>query len=158
MAKMQRKYNRDVRQVFNKLVYPKIPMALWSVANQFAVYCKKNHRYQNRTGALEDSIKAHKPEHKRGAWTVAITAGGWARAKYSLDYARRKAGGGRRKSNIRYQRGKRFSVKRGMGLLVNYAWWVEKKGFPVLKQGAEKFRNRIVNHLKGKLRIQRIPI
>ncbi len=157
MVKVRRKYNRDMRQVFDKLIRPKIPMALWSVANQFAFYCKKNHRYQNRTGALEDSIKAHKPEHKRGAWTVAITAGGWARAKYGLNYALRQSKG-KQKRNIRRQRGERFRVKKGMGLFVNYAWWVEKKGYPVLKQGAEKFRNRIVNHLKGKLRIQRIPI
>ena len=157
MVKVRRKYNRDMRQVFDKLIRPKIPMALWSVANQFAFYCQKNHRYQNRTGALEGSIKAHKPEHKRKAWTVAIIAGGWARAKYGLNYALRRSKGKRRR-NIRRQRGEGFRVKKGMGLFVNYAWWVEKKGYPVLKQGAEKFRNRIVNHLKGKLRIQRIPI
>lgn len=157
MVKVQRKYNRNVRQVFDKLIQPKIPMVLKTVATQFAFYCKKNHRYQNRTGALEDSIRAHEPKYKRGAWTVAITAGGWARAKYGLNYALRKAKG-RRRANIRRQRGKRFKVKAGIGLFVNYAWWVEKKGFPVLKQGAEKFRNRIVNHLKAKLRIQRIPI
>lgn len=157
MVKVQRKYNRDVRQVFDKLIRPKIPIALKSIANEFAFYCKKNHRYQNRTGALENSIKAHEPEHKRGAWTVAITAGGWARAQYGLNYALRLSKGKRRR-NIRQQRGEKFRVKKGMGLFVNYAWWVEKKGFPVLKQGAEKFRNRIVNHLKSKLRIQRIPI
>lgn len=157
MVKVRRKYNRDMQQVFNKVIRPKIPMALWSVANQFAFYCKKNHHYQNRTGALEDSIKAHKPKHKGRVWTVAITAGGWARAKYGLNYALRRSKGKQRR-NIRRQRGERFKVKKGMGLFVNYAWWVEKKGFPVLKQGAEKFRNRIVNHLKGKLRIRRIPI
>lgn len=139
--------------VFKNLIQPRAKMILQDGVQKIATYCKRTHRWQNRTGALEESINWTPPELKRGRLIATVFAGGWAKAKYALNYGSRK-GGGHRRPNIRYQRGQRFKVKRGMGIFVNYARYVEKKGFPVLIHGVEKYRPLIARLFKMKMKVR----
>lgn len=149
-----RKHNRTVKDIFGNKFQNRVKMELQTMTQKIAFYCKKNHGFQNRTGALEESINFTPPEFKKGFWQSAVIAGGWARAKYALDFTRRR-GTGRKKRNVRYQRGQGFKIKKGMGIYVNYAYWVEQKGFPVLKQGIEKYRRQIVRIFGRGLRVRR---
>jgi len=149
-----RKHNRTVKDIFGNKFQQTVKMQLQDATQKIAFYCKRNHSWQNRTGALEESINFTPAERKGTFWQSSVFAGGWAKVKYAYDFARRRATR-RKKANIRYQRGQRFKAKRGMGIYVNYAYWVEKKGFPVLKQGIEKYRRRLAGIFKANLRVRR---
>ena len=156
-VKLHRKYNRMVASIFGNKFQKRIKTELRDLQQKIVVHCRKNHRWANRTGALESTIAFDPPVYKKGFWQGVVRAGGWGQAKYSLDYAKRK-GTGRHKKNVRYQRKQRFNVKRGMGIFVNYAFWVEQKGFPVLKQGIDKYRRRAATILGRRLRIRRFSL
>lgn len=133
--------------VFKNLIQPRAKMILQDGVQKIATYCKRTHRWQNRTGALEESINWTPPELKRGRLIATVFAGGWAKAKYAYRKAK-----GRQKRQ--YERGSRFQVKRGMGIYVNYAGYVEKKGFPVLIHGVEKYRPVIARLFKMKMKVK----
>lgn len=155
-VKLHRRYNRTVADVFGSKFQKRIPAELQDLQQKIVVYSRKNHRYINQTGALENSLAWDSPIQKGGFWQGVVRAGGWSQAKYTYSFAKRLAG--RWKRNVRYQRKERFNVKRGMGIFVNYAYWVEQKGFPVLKQGIDKYRRRAATILGRRLRIRRLPL
>jgi hypothetical protein len=157
IVRFTRKYNRTVADIFGNKFQEKVKMELQSATQRIAYYCKHNHTWQNRTGALEESINFTPPERKGSMWTSTVFAGGWARIKYVFDYAKRKATGKKRRS-YRYQRGERVKLQRGMGRFVNYAYWVEKKGYPVLKQGIEKYRKQLTRIFANNLKIDKIGL
>lgn len=156
-----RKYNRTVKDIFDNKFQNRVKMELQNVTQKIAYYCKHNHGFQNRTGALEESINFTPPVLKGDNWQSTVFAGGWARAKYAYQWATRSLKGQlyeRRKRNIRYQRGESYRVRPGQGIWVNYAYWVEKRGYPVLIQGIEKFKGQIAKVFAAGLRVKRYPL
>lgn len=146
-----RKHNRTVADVFNNVVQPKIKIQLQDAAQKIATYSKRNHTWENRTGALEESINFTLPERTSTGWIATVFAGGWAKVKWAFDITARKAG--RRRKHYRYQRKQRIPMKRGTGVFVNYARFVEDKGFPVLKQGIEHYRHLLTRIFKRNLKV-----
>ena len=177
-VRFTRKYNRNTKDIFDNKFQERIKQNLQNVTQNIAFYCKHNHGFQNRTGALEESINFTPPVLVGDSWQSTVFAGGWARAKYAIIevFARFKKGGRsqivqefggellptryttKRKKNVRYYRGQRFNVQRGMGIYVNYAYWVEKRGYPVLIQGIEKFKDQIASIFAKALTIKRYPL
>jgi hypothetical protein len=154
-VRFYRTHRRTVREIFDKKIVPKLPMLLQQSVQEIATYCKRTHSWRNRTGALEESINWTQPERRGSNWTAAVFAGGWAKAKYTNDPGIRK-GTGKRKKQYRYQRGLRFQVRRGMAVFVNYARYVENKGFPVLTHGWEKFKPIIKRRFRRNLSFRRL--
>jgi hypothetical protein len=160
IVRFTRKYNRTVEDIFKQKIQPKIPMLLQQSVQEIATYCKRNHTWQNRTGALEESINWTPPTQKGSYWFATVFAGGWAKAKYAYGLVTRRLKGQeyeRRKRNIRYQRGEAFKIKRGMAVFVNYAKYVQDKGYPVLIQGWERYKSVIRLRFKRDLSFRSIP-
>jgi hypothetical protein len=153
-ARFHRKYRRTPADMFNQKIQPRVPMLLQQSVQEIATYCKRSHTWKNRTGALEESINWRPPERRGSNWIAVVFAGGWAKAKYAFDFAKRQETS-QRKRPYRYQRGERFRVKRGMAVFVNYARYVEDKGFPVLKQGWERYKGIIKARFKRGLSFSR---
>jgi len=165
IVRFTRKHNRTTKDIFGEKFQQKLKMQLQGATQKIAHYCKHNHTWQNRTGALEESINFTPPVLKGNMWTSTVFAGGWAKVKYAFSgkaWAWRVYGESKvldyRKRNIGYSRGQRFAFKRGMGRLVNYAHWVEKKGYPVLIQGIEKYRPLLTRIFAGNLKIEKIGL
>ena len=154
-ARFHRKYRRTPKDIFDQKIQPRLSMLLQQSVQEIATYCKRTHTWRNRTGALEESINWKPPERRGSTWTALVFAGGWAKAKFSYDPGIRK-GTGKRKKLYRYQRGERFRVRRGMVVFVNYARYVENKGFPVLTHGWEKFKPIIRRRFRRNLSFRRI--
>lgn len=163
ITRFTRKYNRTTKDIFGAKFQERVKMQLQGATQKIAHYCKHNHTWQNRTGALEESINFTPPELKGNMWASTVFAGGWAKVKYATMRKIRQLKGQKyisrqRKKNIGYQRGQAFQFKRGMGRLVNYAYWVEKKGFPVLIQGIEHYRPLLARIFANNLKIEKIGL
>jgi hypothetical protein len=152
LVKFVREKKRTPLDVFNEAIQPKAKMALQDLVQKIATYCKRNHVWKNRTGALEDSISWIPPEKQGNNLIATVFAGGWAKAKFAYDPNLRKESG-RRKRPYRYQRGARIKVRPGMGLFVKYARFVEDKGFPVLKQGISHYKAKAKRDFQDGLKI-----
>lgn len=139
---LYREKNRTVMDVFNQSISGRLPVALETVAAQIVRHCRTQHTYQNRTGALERSIGYTKARRVPTGIEVEVYAGGPSFAKYTYDYAQRTQKGNRRR-NVRYVYGNVVRVRRNTYLWVDYAAWVEKKGYPVLSQGIRAYKNKI---------------
>lgn len=138
-ARVFRVKKRGIMDIFASDVRPRIISTMNQIGRDIVKHAEKNHEFKNRTGALEASMAWSFPEYKNRQFVMVIAAGGWSRAKYSLDYGRRKDTGVKRK-NVRYQRKERFNPRRGQGLFVNYAPFVERKGYSVLSKSVEKYK------------------
>lgn len=156
-VRFYRKYNRTATDIFGNKFQHRLKMELHDAVQKISFYCRKNHTWQNRTGALEESIGFEEPIYKGGFWQAVVKAGGWSRVKFAFNVGLRRATG-KRKRNARYQRGQRFNPGKGTGLFVNYAYWVEKKGFPVLIQGIEHYKRLIGKVLAANLKVRKIGL
>lgn len=147
-ARVFRVKKRGIMDIHATAIRPRIIGTMNQIGQKIVFHAQRNHEFKNRTGALEASLAWSFPEYRNHQFVMIIAAGGWSRAKYSLDFGRRKATGvGRR--NRRYQRGQVFRPKRGQGLFVNYAPFVERKGYSVLSKSVEKYRResgKILGH------------
>lgn len=160
-VRFHRKYNRNLKDILGNKFEERVKMTLQDTTQKIAHYCKYTHGYTNRTGALEESVNFTPAEYKNGFWQSTVFAGGWAKVKYAYQWATRRLKGmeyERKKRNVRYQRGERFNVKPGMGIWVNYAYWVEKRGYPVLIQGIEKYRHQLSRIFQDNLKVKRFPL
>lgn len=174
-VRFYREKQRTVNDIFRTAIQPRAAIALQDIAQKVVYYAKTNHRYQNRTGALQESISWVPPVKVGDSYQTVIFAGGWSVAKYALDQGR--LGRARRGTanmilaarsrrqylnaieggkyrNIRYQRGTPFWVTKGQGLYVNYAPYVERKGFPVLSQAIAHYRPLVTRVLQQELKLQ----
>jgi len=148
MAQYRRLYNRTVTDIGRQMIDPRARRLLQNNANNWVHFCKTNHSYQNRTRALENSISRSEVERTERGYQVLIEAGGLSSASFTFDAARRAATGKRKRM-------KRFGqqVGRGSQIYVDYAVFVEAKGFAVLLQGMEYIRARGIRGLQ----IMRLP-
>jgi len=153
IVKFQRKHNRNLKDIYEKAIQPKEKEIFRDSLQKMSIYCRQRHTWKTRTGALESSITFKEPEFDKDKLKGELLAGGWGRAKYTYDRARRSEG---RKKQYRRQRDLRIRVRRGIGIWVNYAPFVEKKGYPVLKQGIDRFLPRLSRKLGMELKAIRI--
>lgn len=157
MPKFVRLTKRTALDIFREGISPRAFAALNTLANNIVRDARRFHEFKNRTGALEDSISWVPPVERNGVISTTVFAGGWARAKFSWNqsnqfyrshrtvnqYARfattrKQVDEAFMRRNYRYQRGQRFRVTRGLGIFVNYARFVENKGFSVLKKSVQR--------------------
>lgn len=149
MAHFERKYNRSVSDIGKNMIQPRAKRLVEGAVQFFGNYCRKNHTWRNRTGALENSISWSQGWRTRRGWRAQVEAGGESIAKYTYDYGIRK-GSGKRKANIVSGR----VIKAGDRVNVNYAHHVQNKGHGVLKQGEEPTRQKF---RRLGVRIMRLP-
>lgn len=134
--------NRTVSDILRSPISGRLERSLDSTAQKIVHYSRTNHRYQNRTGALEGSLSWTPVIRTHNGFSTTVFAGGESVVRFAFDFARRVKTGVRRR-NVRYSNKGRILPKRGALIFVNYARYVEDKGYPVLKQGIDHFRNRI---------------
>lgn len=144
---------RSVKDIFAKHIQPRIFAQMNTLGNNIVLEARKNHTFTNRTGALEASISWTPPVIKHHKYIMTIFAGGWSVAKFVFNFGKRKLSG-TKKRNYRYQRGERIAVKRGQGLYVNYAPFVERRGFSVLKNAIVKYRRMAVTIMGRGLKLR----
>jgi hypothetical protein len=152
-VRFHREKQRTVNDIFNSAIQPRAAVALQDIAQKVVQYAKTTHRYQNRTGALQESISWVPPVKVGDSFQTVIYAGGWSIAKYAMDYGRRKTTGVQRR-NRRYQRGESFRPKRGQGLYVIYARFLENKGWPVLSHSIARHKPLISRVLQQELKLK----
>lgn len=156
-SRFYREKNRTLSDIFRGNIMSRAQATLGDVAQKIVQYSRTHHRWVNRTGALEESISWVPPKRTPEGWQTEVYAGGWSVARYAFNYGRRKQRKQNRR-NYRYQRGVRFAVGLGQGLYVDYAPYVERKGFPVLTQGIDRYRNLIGRVLKQELTSMRLGL
>ncbi len=144
---------RGIMDIHNTAIRPRIIATMNQLGQAIVFDAQRTHEFKNRTGALEASMAWTFPEYKLNRYTMIIAAGGWSRAKFSFDYGRRKEFGVKRK-NARYQRKQRFNPRRGQGLFVNYAPFVERAGYSVLSKSVERYRRKSIRILGHGLKLQ----
>ena len=130
---LYREKKRDAKTVFRNIIRPKEVQALDDLVQRIAVHCERNHTWKNRTGALENSIRHSPVETTMDGFQAAVLAGGESKAQWS-------------------DRG----VRAGEPVDVDYAVYVEAKGYPVLKQGVDKYRQRATQILGKGCRIAQV--
>ena len=152
-ARVFRVKKRGIIDIHQTEIRPRIIATMNQIGQQIVFDVQRNHTFKNRTGALEASMAWSFPEYKNKQFQMTIAAGGWSRAKFSFDFGRRKESGVARR-NVRYQRRQRFQPRRGQGLFVNYAPFVERKGYSVLKNSVEKYKRQAVRVFGRELKLQ----
>ncbi len=150
-----REKGRTVMDIYRQQISGRLEREIETVAVKITRYSKRHHSYQNRTGALERSIGYEKPKRTAKGVQTVIFAGGPSLTKYTYDYGLRKSKK-RRRCNVRYIEGYRVSLRRGSYIWVNYARYVKEKGFPVLKQGIDRYKRQIAKIIGHNLRVRRL--
>ena len=158
-----REHNRTATDIFNNMIRPHLTGALDIGLQKMTYFNKHNHTYQNRTGALENSVSWDPAKQEGDKVVGALIAGGLSRAtitryaagggSFTLRNIRVPKTGKRKKGMLRYKKIALFT--RGDQIYVDYAAFVELKGFPVLVQGIEKYKHEIVAIIGTYLRQQR---
>jgi hypothetical protein len=146
MAIFQRKYKRSVNDIYENTIKQRAEAWLQDTAQKWVHHCKTNHRWRNRTGALENSISWGEIKKNRTGFETTIEAGGLSKVRYSFDYSLRTSFGLRKRRQafvLTSARSGAFTQQtagRGDMVYVNYAQYVENKGYDVLRQGKEYVR------------------
>jgi len=156
-VRFKRDKNRGASDIFKTMIRPKIPQALDNIALKVTVYNRKNHTYQNRTMALENSLTWAATKRRGDKYVSAVIAGG-----QDIPTGQRYI-----KTTVFYRddqgRLRVFplippeTIPKGTKVNVDYAVFVEVKGLPVLKQGIEYYRRRIAKILSGNLKVKKMP-
>lgn len=158
MAKFIRQKKRTVMDIKRTMIAPRMLAFVYSLVQQWVYFCKTNHSWKNRSGALEDSISFTEPKKTKTGVQATVEAGGYSQAKYTFDFTSRV------KDNTRRQnRGFVASPRSGGAMYgkantgdriwVDYAAYVEAKGYNVLKQGVEYIRAKGIKGVK----IRKLP-
>jgi len=154
-GQLYRQHRRTVKDVYDNATSGRLERQLETIQVKIQGHCREHHRWQIRTGALQESIGYEKPVRTPEGVTGVVYAGGPSRVKYSYDYARRKSSGKRRRMS-RLVDGRRTRVRRGGLVWVNYAQHVENKGYPVLKQGIRHYKRQITRMFRDACKIRRL--
>jgi hypothetical protein len=156
LVKFTRTHNRTAKDVFNNMILPTIPLAMNDLMQKMTYFNKHNHRYQNRTGACEYSITWIPAVIDGNVIKGALVAGGISKAKYTYTMSPAYYYDKQRRLRVFIPKKPRV-IRRGQAVNVNYAAFLELKGYPVLKQGFEKYRGDGVNIIGAKLRATKTP-
>lgn len=155
-VRFKRKHNRTAEDVFNNMIRPKIPLTLDVMSQKIVHYARKIHSYQNRTGALENSVSWMPAKRHGSSWRSAVLAGGPSKAKYT--YTQRVVFYYDEQHRLRVFEPKNpRTIRKGTPINVNYAVFVELKGMPVLKHAIEHFRRQIARMCAQLLRMKNMP-
>jgi len=156
-VRFKRDKKRGAGDYFKTIIRPKIPQALDSIVLKITVYNRKNHTYENRTKALENSLTWAAAVRRGDKYVAAIIAGGKdipTGQKYIKTTVFYKDDQGRLRV---FELNPPEVIPKGTKVDVDYAVFVEVKGLPVLKQGIEHFRKKIGQILAGKMRMKKLP-
>ena len=140
--RFKRKHNRTAEDIYRNTIRPRLPMALDIAAQKIVFHARRNHNYENRSGALENSISWVPAKRIGNKVRSIVMAGGEAKAlfKYVIDTVFYYDEQGR----LRVFKPKNPKViNKGQEVNVDYAVFVERKGLNVLKHSVEKFRHLI---------------
>jgi hypothetical protein len=156
VVRFTREKNRTAEDVFKNMILPKIPLALNVICQKIAYYNRHNHTYENRTGACENSISWIPAEVQGARVRAAIVAGGPSKALY--EYVQTVVIYHDEQGRIRAFEPKNPKViNKGDPIYVDYAVFLERKGFPVLKQGIEHFRPQLAAMVGTELKQENLP-
>ena len=152
----KRDKRRTVTDIYKQFIQPEIDTFANSLGAKVINHAKKTHQFNNRTGALEDSmrwnIKSPSPDRR----DIEVTAGGLGRVQFSRRTGKRRtsrlgltATGQQRTISRRGRvitrigvtssgtvllgRSGRRRLRKGDVIYVDYAVKVERRGFSVLK-------------------------
>jgi hypothetical protein len=156
VVRFKRLHNRTAQDVFNNMIRPQLPLVLDIVCQKITYYNRHNHNYQNRTGALENSVSWVPAEMHGATAKAAVIAGGPSEAKYDyvMDVVFYHDEQGRLR---RFEPAQPRTIRAGEKIDVRYAVFVERKGRPVLKQGIEHFRPQIAAIIAANLKQKNLP-
>lgn len=176
LGKFVRLRNRTVMDIYHTSIQSRMFAALNTLAQNIVRDARRTHTFKNRTGALEDSISWVPPVYTGSGFVTAVYAGGWARAKFAFDAsnqffkshrainARTRFATTQRqidqaffRPNVRTQRGQRIVIKKGMGVFVDYARYVERKGYSVLTAAVLRGRRDSMRLFGRELKLRYIP-
>lgn len=156
-----REKNRTPADVFNRFVQPELKTLAEDIGQKVVRRAVKRHTFKNRTGALEDSMR-WKTIERRNLFDIMISAGGKGRIQFPFridKIASREPQAGRSKrrkgltSSGKERRTRRAGGRRkGEVVPVDYAIWVEKKGFDVLIGAVTYYRGRIPRMMRNFMR------
>ncbi len=156
VVRFTREHNRTARDVFNNTIQPKLPLAINDVCQKITYFNRKNHTYQNRTGALENSVLWVPARTKGSKIIAALIAGGPSKALKTfvqkLVFYHDEQG----RLRVFEPRDPKI-IRQGTPVNVDYAVFVEVKGWPVLKQGVEKYRRQVAAIMAQLLRLKNLP-
>lgn len=153
---------RTPTDIYNKFIQPSLDTFANSLGAKAIAHAKKTHEFQNRTGALEDSMKWFIRSPSRDRRDVEITAGGEGQVQFSRRIGKRQTkrlglttkGRERtisRRGRIILRQGETSGgttileksgiqrLRRGDVIHVDYAVKVERRGFSVLKNTANLY-------------------
>lgn len=156
-VRFKRDKRRGASDIFKTMIRPKIPQALDNIALKVTVYNRKNHSYQNRTKALENSLTWTETKRQGHKYITAVIAGGEdipTGQRYIKTTVFYKDDQGRLRV---FSLNPPETIPKGTKVNVDYAVFVEVKGLPVLKQGIEHYRKRIGRLLAGNLKAKKMP-
>jgi len=138
------------------MILPKIPLALNIICQKITYYNRHNHTYENRTCACENSVSWIPAEVQGATVRAGIIAGGPSEALY--EYVQTVVIYHDEQGRIRaFEPANPRVIHKGESIYVNYAVFLERKGYPVLKQGIEKFRPELARMVAGHLRQENLP-
>lgn len=140
-VRFKRERNRTTQDVYRNMIRPTMINAMDDMQQKIVFYSKKTHAYQNRTGALENSISWTPAKQVGNIIVGAVFAGGNTVTKY------------------RYQQDKVFyyddqrrlrvfalippkTTPSGTPVNVDYAAFVEAMGLPVLSHGIARYKRQ----------------
>lgn len=143
-VQVKRLKNRSMTQFYRDVIQHRQRAELTSAVQKIGVEAKRQHTYQNRTGALESSIRWVPAMIKGDIVEAAVSAGGFSTVRFATDITTFRQTGKRvRNRRVVLMQGL-IAVRRGHAVFVDYARAVEKRGYSVLTD--------FVNRAKGTLR------
>lgn len=159
-----RQHNRTAEDVFNKFIAPELQVLASDIGQKLIHDAKHTHGFENRTGALEDSMRWN-VLNEVGKTSVEVMAGGYGRVQFpKRDSSRLTKQKGltatgktrqiRRRGKVvtdldPFEQSERRGLKKGEVILVNYAKFVEMKGYSVLIESVNRFRERIPRMMRA---------
>jgi len=150
-VRFKRVHNRTAEDVYRNMIRPRLPMALDDVAQKIVHHARRNHGYENRTGALEESVSWVPAKTRGNKVTAIIMAGGESKA--TRTYRQEKVFYYDEQGRLRVFKLKTPKITaKGTPTYVDYAIWVELKGLRVLKFAIERFRRQIARILGRNLK------
>lgn len=148
MARFKRERNRTAEDMLKNMILPHILVGLDVMMQKMTHHNRKQHTYQNRTGALENSVTWLPAKQKGKTIKAAIIAGG-SNIKTLQNYKKDKVFYRDKAGRLRvFPLIPPETIRKGTRVNVDYAVHVENMGRPVLIQGIEKFKKQLAKLLK----------
>lgn len=153
---------RTPTDVYKQFIQPSLDTFANSLGAKAIFHAKKTHEFQNRTGALESSMRWNVKAPTRDRRDVEITAGGLGQVQFSRRTGRRRTKrlglttkgrertisrrgkivtrvGATSGGTVFIEKSRRQQLRKGDVIHVDYAVKVERRGFSVLKNTANLY-------------------